>query len=383
MALTDFLTHTPQPMVDGKGATDPGPRNIARDRQNPDILVPPQTDHGTLPNMRFSFSDAHNRLEAGGWAREVTVRELPIATKMAGVNMRLEPGAIRELHWHTEAEWAYMIVGSARVTVVDQNGQTFADDVCVGDLWYFPPGIPHSIQALGEGCEFLLVFDNGEMSENSTFLISDWFAHTSKDILAANFGVPASEFDNVPKELYIFPSTVPGPLSTQQVPSPQGPSSVKYTHKLMEQQPIATASGKVRIVDSHNFPISQRIAAALVEVEPGAMREMHWHPNDDEWDYYLEGEGRVTVFASGGKARTFDFRAGDVGYIPFAMGHYVQNTGTTTLRFIEVFRSSYYADVSLKQWMALTPPDLLQAHLHLGDAAMASLSKTKVPVFGK
>jgi oxalate decarboxylase len=55
------------------------------------------------------------------------------------------------------------------------------------------------------------------------------------------------------------------------------------------------------------------------------------------------------VFASSGQARTFDYRAGDVGYIPFAMGHNIENTGDTRLRFLEIVRSSYYADVSPDQ----------------------------------
>ncbi|RRA48909.1 oxalate decarboxylase family bicupin [Acidipila sp. EB88] len=382
MSLHDLLTQTPQPHQDGKGADDPGPRNVERDRQNPDVLRPPSTDHGTIPNLRFSFSDAHNRLEKGGWAREVTVRELPVAKTLAGVNMRLEPGAIREMHWHKEAEWAYMLVGSARITTVDQNGQNFADDVAVGDLWFFPSGIPHSIQALGDGCEFLLVFDDGEFSENSTFLITDWFAHTPKEVLAANFGVAASEFEKIPaKELYIFPGKVPGALATQQVESPQGPSPMQFSHRMLAQAPIRTPGGTVRVTDSQNFPVATTVAAALVELEPGAIREMHWHPTNDEWQYYIQGQARMTVFAAGGKARTFNYQAGDVGYVPFAMGHYIQNIGDTPVRFLELFRSARYADVSLKQWMALTPPELVQAHLHLGDAALAALVKEKKPVF--
>src|SRR6266436_4523654 len=151
----------PQPQRPGHGGTDPGPRNLARDRQNPDLLVPPSTDSGTLPNLRFSFSDAHVRLESGGWTRQVTVRELGISTTIAGVNMRLNAGGVRELHWHKAAEWAFMLYGSARITAVDAQGHNFVDDVGVGDVWYFGPGIPHSIQGLGpDGCEFLLVFDD-------------------------------------------------------------------------------------------------------------------------------------------------------------------------------------------------------------------------------
>jgi oxalate decarboxylase len=138
----------------------------------------------------------------------------------------------------------------------------------------------------------------------------------------------------------------------------------------------------VRVVDSSNFPAASTIAAALVEIEPGAIRELHWHNNTDEWQYYLQGHARMTVFASGGKARTFDYRAGDVGYVPFAMGHYVENIGDEPVRFLELFRSDRFTDMSLAQWMALTPPELVKAHLNLDDKLIASLPKEKPIIVG-
>ena len=374
---------TPQPVRGSTGASDPGPRNVERDRQNPDILAPPETDSGTIPNLKFSFSDAHNRLQEGGWARQVTARELPVATTLAGVNMRLTPGGVRELHWHKEAEWAYMLYGRARITAVDQYGHNFVDDVGVDDLWYFPPGIPHSIQGLEEGAEFILVFDDGDFSENSTFSITDWFAHTPKDVLAANFGVPESALSGIPSgERYIFQGEVPGPLEEDESSSPNGPPLEGFSHRMLEQEPILTEGGRVRIADSTNFPASTTVAAALVEVEPGGMRELHWHPNADEWTYFIEGKGRMTLFAAEGHARTFNYRAGDVGYVPFAMGHYIQNTGGEPMRFLEMFKSDHFADISLNQWMALVPPGLVRDHLHVGGRLMDALHEDKRPVVG-
>jgi oxalate decarboxylase len=372
----------PQPQRPGRGGTDPGPRNLARDRENPDLLVPPPTDNGTLPNLRFSFSDAHMRLTSGGWTRQVTKRELGIAKSMAGVDMRLNAGSVRELHWHKAAEWSYMLYGTARITAVDAKGNNFVDDVGVGDLWYFPAGTPHSIQGLGpDGCEFLLVFDDGDFDEDDTFLITDWFKHTPTEVLGKNFGVAASFFGHTPdpSERYIFPAPVPGPLSADKIAGAT-PVPHSFSHHLLAQQPIKTKGGSARISDSSTFPVSTTIAAALVELEPGGMRELHWHPNSDEWQYYLEGQARMGVFGASGQARTFDFRAGDVGYVPFAMGHYIENTGTTPVRFLEVFKSSYFADVSLDQWMALTPPELVNVHLHLDPQVMDALRKTKAPV---
>ncbi|MGZ7442147.1 oxalate decarboxylase family bicupin [Paenibacillus sp. TH7-28] len=372
----------PEPIrPDGSGATDPGPRDVMRDLENPDMLVPPVTDQGLIPNLKFSFSDTHMQLDHGGWSREITIRELPVATTLAGVNMRLTPGGVRELHWHQQAEWSFMIDGKARITAVDQDGRNFIADVGVGDLWYFPPGIPHSIQGLEEGCEFLLVFDDGHFSDINTLSISDWFAHTPKEVLAANFGVPRKAFDHIPKEqVYIYQGRVPGPLESQKITSPYGEVPVSFKHRMLAQKPIKTPGGSVRIADSSNFPISKTVAAALVEIEPGGMRELHWHPNNDEWQYYLSGQGRMTVFAGHGAARTFNVRAGDVGYVPFAFGHYIQNTGDKSIWFLEIFKSDRFADISLNQWMALTPRELVQSNLHAGPLLMDALRKEKWPV---
>lgn len=358
----------PQPEKEERGGKIFGAENPEISRQNPDFLVPPNTDNGTMPNLKFPYAQTHTRVEHGGWSREVTIRELPPSKTIAGVNMHLEPGGVRELHWHKEAEWSYMIKGKARITAISPNGKEFVDDIEAGDLWYFPSGIPHSIKGLSEGAEFILAFDDGSFSENSTFSITDWFAHTPKDVLAANFGVSEEEFDGIPDgELYMYQGEVPGPIAQDLPEDTNKFVEESYSFKLQDVDPIETSGGKVRIVDSSNFPISKTIAVALVELEPGGIREMHWHPNEDEWQYYLEGQGRMTVFASGGKARTYDYQAGDVGYVPFAMGHYVQNTGDTTLCFLEMFRSDHFADVSLNQWMSQTPPNLLKEHLPLSD----------------
>jgi oxalate decarboxylase len=367
----------PQPIRGEDGATIMGPHNVPLERENPNLLVSPRTDSGTVPNLKWSFALSHNRVLSGGWARETTTRELPISTEIAGVNMRMKPGGIRELHWHKEAEWSYVIAGSCRVTILDEEGRLFVDDVSAGDLWYFPSGLPHSIQGLEDGVEFLLAFDNGDFSENETFLITDWFTHTPREVLAKNFGVDESAFDRLPTDIghsrYIFDAAVPGSMADDAPPPPAIQPPLSYTWRMLAQEPIKTPGGRVRITDSRNFTVSKSIAAAHIEVEPGAIRELHWHPNADEWQYYLSGQGRMTVFASGGKSRTFDYQAGDVGYVPFAMGHYIENTGDEPLVFLALFRSDHYADISLAQWMGVLPPALVKAHLNVDDEFIGNL----------
>ncbi|CAL1716021.1 unnamed protein product [Somion occarium] len=354
-------------------------------KENPDLLAPPTTDSGSVSNAKWPFSLSHNRLQTGGWARQENIGVMPLATSMAGVNMRLEAGAVRELHWHKTAEWAYILKGSVQVTAINTDGQNYLGTVNQGDLWYFPPGIPHSLQAtadLKDGAEFLLVFDDGAFSEDSTFLLTDWLAHVPKEVLAKNFQTNISAFDHIPAdELYIFPMEPPSD-SASAVTSPQGTTPEPYTFKFSQVKATQLSGGTAKVVDSTTFKISTGIAAAEVTVEPGAMRELHWHPTQDEWSYFIEGEGRITLFASSGNARTFNYQAGDVGFVPASFGHYVENTGNSTLRFLEIFKSDRFQDISLNQWLALTPPELVKAHLQLDDETIGHLSKTKPTVIG-
>jgi oxalate decarboxylase len=361
-------------------SNDPGPKNEALGTQFPSSEMPPSTDSGDVPNFWFPFAQASKRMQDGGWARQVTVKELPIAKSLAGVDMFLTPGGVRELHWHLPAEWAFVLYGNARITGFDQDGRSFVADVRQGDLWNFPSGIPHSIQGLDpNGTEFLLVFDDGAFSEFDTFLPTQWMAHTPVDVLTKNFRLPSSAFDRIPlHEKYIFQAAVPGALSADQKGAlgSEGATPESFSYALLAQQPdFSSAQGEVWIADSRKFLIASTIAAAHVIVHPGAMRELHWHPNADEWQYYIAGTGRMGVFAAGNNIRTKDFHAGDVGYVPRSMGHYVENTGNTDLVFLEVFRSSYYSAISFAQWLSHLPPELVQAHFNFSDDTMKALSK--------
>lgn len=365
--------------------SDPGPTNAALDEQNPSSAVPPVSDAGSVPVFKYPFSLSHKRLHEGGWSREVTVRELPVSKSIAGVDMRLTAGGIRELHWHAAAEWAFMLYGSARITAIDAKGKSFVTDVNEGDLWYFPTGIPHSIQGLTpDGAEFLLVFDDGNFSEYATVLLSEWMAHTPKEVLAKNFGTSSQSLEKMPsRELFIFQAPLPPPLAADQraAAGALGSSDLNFAFRLA-QQPVAqrTKGGEVRIVDSSLFKASTTIAAAIVTVHPGGMRELHWHPNADEWQYYISGKGRMTVFATGARARTADFQAGDVGYVQQTFPHYIENTGDTDLKFLEMFKSSFYQDLALSEWLSHTPPELVMAHLNIDKATLDAMPKEKLVI---
>jgi oxalate decarboxylase len=362
--------------------TDPGPQSPALASQFPSAQSPPPTDVGEMHMPWASFNNAPRRIQNGGWAREVTQADFAISETITGVNMRLTAGGIRELHWHLASEWAYMTYGNCRITVLDEQGRMYVSDVKDGDLWYFPAGLPHSLQGTGsDGCEFIICFDSGKASEFNTTLVTDWLAHTPPDILAANFGVPADTFSKIPlHNLWIFQGRVPGDLSVDQaaVRGPNGAPPYPFTFSLAGLKPVKqTKGGEVRIADSTNFTVSKTIASALVTLHPGGMRELHWHPNADEWQYWLKGKGRLGVFDTGPRAVTMDFNPGDIAYVKRNNGHYVKNTGDTDLQFLEVFRSDHFADVSLSDWLTHAPPELVAQHLNVDAATIGKFPKNK------
>src|SRR6202158_2661010 len=385
LAASAAMAQETQPRTD-RSATDPGPTNAGLDAQNADSAWPPGTDSKSLvPTFKYPFSLANKRTYEGGWSREVTVRELPVSKSMAGVNMRLTAGGVRELHWHTANEWAIMLYGTARITAIDRDGKSFVADVKKNDLWYFPSGIPHSIQGLEpDGAEFMLVFDDGDFSESETVLLSDAMAHLPPAVLSKNFGVAEAALKNVPKqELFIFQTAVPRSLEATQraAAGSLGKSTTDFAFRTMEMPPTKrTKGGEVRIVDSSTFKASNNVAMAMVTVHPGGMRELHWHPNADEWQYYISGKGRMTVVSTGNRARTMDFQTGDVGYVEKTLLHYIENTGDTDLIFLEMFKSSFYQDLSLSEWLAHTPPELVMAHLNIDRATLDAIPRDELVV---
>ncbi len=365
-------------------SSNPGPQNTSLQNQNPNSNRPPATDHGAMGPMWYSYELTHKRVQEGGWAHQVTERELPTSKDIAAVQMRLTAGSFRELHWHLADEWAYMLSGKARLTLLKPDGSLFIDDVSEGDLWLFPAGYPHSIQGLEpDGCEFLLVFNQGDFSEESTFLLSDWLAHTPPDVLAKNFGLGLDSLAKLPTSpLYIFPSGSPDQTLAEQqqaasmtVPPPPGEG---FTFRARAMPPTHTnAHGEVRVIDSRNFPASKHFAAGLLIIKPGGLREMHWHPNASEWQFYIQGSGRMTVFPGQETARTMDFSANDVGYVPKMAGHYIENTGTTDLICLEMFASPVFQDVSLNNWLRLLPPQVAAAHLGLSSEELQTIPAAK------
>lgn len=334
-----------------------------------------------LPTFKFALEKSAGKVDGGSFGKEATVEQLPISKGIAGVSMRLEPGVTRELHWHaTAAEWAFVIEGRVRTTVTDPTGASEVNDFEPGDVWYFPRGHPHSLACLGDKpTHFILIFDNGYFSEFGTFSLTDWFAQTPKALLAKNLNVPEATFDGIPNSEAYFTH---GPQPPENVtPLQGGLKSPPLTHKyrLLAQEPHSIHHyGREWRVSADRFPISQTITGVILDLEPAGLRELHWHPTADEWQYVIAGKFNVTMFGSHGRFRVETLDKGDVGFIPQGYGHSIENVGDKPGRMLIGFNTGHYQAIDLSQWLAGNPAYLLANHFGKPAAAFERFPKKRV-----
>jgi len=339
--------------------------------KTPDALKsskPAMSEPEDLQDFVFDIENGSKGYKsAGGDAKEATVEEFPVSQSIAGVIMRLNPGSFRELHWHSiAAEWAYVLEGKVRTTIISPDGTTSTDDFEPGDIWYFPKGHGHCLQCLGTApCRFLLGFDNGHFSEFGTFSITDWLSNVSPEILAKNTGLPASVFSALPhKELYIGT----GKIAVEPKPQNINPA-IRFStsaHKFrMESDGIKQLfkGGFTKTVSSKEFPIQTTLTAMRMDIEPGAIRELHWHPNADEWQFVMSGQGKLSIFASHGRVKTMPYSKGMVAFVKQGYGHFIENTGKETLKLIILFNSPEYQAISLNDWLSANPAQLVADHI--------------------
>jgi oxalate decarboxylase len=366
---------------EGTMQTTPAPNTLIN---KPDPLL----DGDELPTFRFALEKSEGKVIGGSSGKEATVKQLPISKGIAGVSMRLEPGAMRELHWHaTAAEWAFVIEGRCRTTVIDPEGRAETNDFDPGDIWYFPRGHGHSIQCLGnKPCHFILVFDNGYFSEFGTFSVTDWIGHTPHSLLAKNLGLPEEVFDKFPKnEVYFARGPVPPEKMQPEHRGSLDPPALTHKFRMLAEKPHSVHNGgREWRVGQDRFPISQTVTGVILDLEAGGLRELHWHPNADEWQYVISGRARVTMFGAHGRFREETLDTGDVGYIPTGYGHSIENdSNDKPARLLIAFNTGHYQAIDLSLWLAANPDYLLAANLGQAESIIEKLPRHRVFIADK
>jgi oxalate decarboxylase len=284
------------------------------------------------------------------------------------------------MHWHNSAEWAYILAGHCQVTVVDPEGVTEVANYAPGDLWYFPKGHAHAIQAMGsEACHAVLAFDDGLYGEHGTFGLSDWMSRLDVGVLVQGLGLPSEIAAKIPTgEVYIKQGDVIDRNSPQASAVQVLEQSRTHRFRLMAQKPrVASSSGTIHVASAREYPISATITGVVTKLKAGAMHAPHWHPNANEWHYVARGRTQVTLFASDKRMATAQLSVGDCAYIPRGCGHCVQNIGTEECEIVGALDNGTYSEALLSDWIAKAPRQLLANNLGLPKKAFATLNQRR------
>lgn len=348
---------------------------------NPVAVLPRRP--GEAPAFTASLDTAPLKQTSGGWAREVTTRTLPIATGIAGAHLFVNPGGCREMHWHNSDEWALVLGGSCQITAIDAAGEMEVVNVTAGDLWYFPRGHAHAIQTLGnEPLHAILVFNDGLYAEHGTFGISDWMSRFETADLAHALGVAPEALAGIPGgESYIMQGRIlalDGPEARAEQP---WPALRSHRYRLMSGPPrVSAAGGSVHAAGQADFQMTA-MASLVTQLQPGAMQQLHWHVDANEWHYVVRGRVHFTLFGPDKHLATAELGPGDCAYIPSNAGHCVKNIGPDESEVISVLDSLRYAEAGLSDWLRQAPVHLLANNLAMDPAAVPGfpLIKSIIP----
>lgn len=320
--------------------------------------------------LAFTASLDRSTLKAtsGGWARDITTRTLPIATGIAGAHLYLNPGGLREMHWHASAEWAYIIAGRCQVAVLDPHGELEVINYGPGDLWYFPEGHGHAIQALGnQPCHAILAFNDGLYAEHGTFGLTDVASRLEPPLLAQHLGGDAARSGEFPLgETYIMQGAVipvDGPAAQAVQPLERNRS---HRFEMLRQPMIDSAAGQLYVTSAAEFPVSSAMTGMLLRLAPNAAQGAHWHPNANEWHYVVKGRTRVSLFGPDKRLAVAEMGPGDCAYIPRACAHVVQNIGSEACEIVGVLDNGEYQSALLFDWMTKAPPHFLANNFGVG-----------------
>lgn len=324
----------------------------------------------------------------GGLYKSSTSANIPSAT-VSGALVTLKPGGMRELHWHQPNEWALVLNGTCRATVLLSGSTHEFDtwDFTAGDIWYFPSNTGHAILGLEPtGCSFVAGFDDGAFDEINSFSMSSWLATVSPDILAQSLGVTVSAAAQL-KATSLPQDGKPNfmPMGKRPDVFRDTPSISRQFPPLIHRFPLATQNvpevlkpdgSYINMVDVTLFPASDRMVGALVKFAPGAIRQLHWHTTLDEWQFIINGTYEAGVFLQPGVSTLSTLNAGDVGFAGKGTGHWIKNKSDFEAYMVLIFRSDdgKFTDIESGNFMGAFPPAWVAASLNTTSAFAESIN---------
>lgn len=342
---------TPAPTPHQKGATVSSVHVMSLTNQQPEF----ENEGGTIQS-----------LDSTNWP-------LLNGQKLSLRRLLLNPSAVREPHWHVDAnELAYCVSGEALVTLFVNGSKTDSFTVTAGQMYFVPGGALHSIDNVGSTvAEFIVGFTDANPQE---FGIADSFTAFSDAVLGNTYSVPADTFTP------LRTATRPGKISIRTQPTDVPHSALRTSQYRFDVDamtpPVNSPSGSARTARKQFWPILEGISMYSLDVTDDGMREPHWHPVTTEMGYVHKGRARMTILNPGGAVDTYELEAGDVYIVPSAYPHHIEDIGDDDIHFCIFFDNVMPQDIGYRAAIGGWAPEVLQAAFGLDTDVFASLPFT-------
>lgn len=315
----------------------------------------------------------------GGTLRELTAADFPSIPNMASSLVDLEPGGLRGLHWHnTAAEIGFVVKGEALLTVVDWNNNAEVTTLQAGDIYSVPVGLGHSLACLGsEPCRIVAVYDDGTTVESNAFNATDWIQAEPGNILSAILNLPGEQLQRSAAKVPLITKNSPLLVAPTKTHGLATRSAQSFRFPLTQMPPVTSSGGTFVQASRQDFPMSKTMIASLTVLNPRGIREPHWHPNADEWDFVISGRARITLFEGANKSGSIEVGPGDIGYLKRNAAHAVETIGDEPFRLFSVFNADTFQAIGMSGLLIGTPDVILVRSLGLSEAEVAKISKEK------
>lgn len=306
----------------------------------------------------------------GGYRIRATQNDFPALKGMSFYKLIVHPKAVREPHWHANAdELGYCLKGELLVSIYGNRNMRESFIVSKGDAFLIPSGALHSIENVGDRtAEVILQFSHEEPED---FDLSTVFGKFTNKVLGNTWGIEASHFHSLDRRLR---KTLIAELKESSLISKETRYKSPYQFGLESSTPLlGNEGGEARVARQNVWPILQRQALYSLLLTGDGMREPHWHPETAEMGYVAKGKGRMTIILPSGKVDTYTMEEGDIYFIPKAYPHHIENLNRGDLHLLIFFDQPMPQDIGFTGSIKSMPDEVLSNTLKLKKSLFSKL----------
>lgn len=292
-------------------------------------------------HLRFSEL-APQDVSEHGFRIKASKSNFPALQNMSLYKLVLQKKAVREPHWHANAdELGYCLEGKVLVSMYGNHNDRENFLIEKGEVFFIPSGALHSIENIGEGKAELILQFSAEETED--FGLSTVFNMFSNEVLGNTWAKPSQDFATIKRPI---PETFIGKVDASTKMEKQSHYPSIYQYGLEASAPlISNQGGEARVARGNVWPVLERQALYSLILNGTGMREPHWHPETAELGYVEKGKGRMSILSPSGVVDTYEMKGGDIYFIPKAYPHHIENLGDSPLHILIFFDQSMPQDI--------------------------------------